>query len=108
MKLKIKDRLTISSLFPKSSGILEQLMVKEITDKVALTSDDFKNIEMKEVNGALSWNDEKDKGLDVDFSDSQMNFLKDQVARLDSAKEITQENVGICVSIKEFKKESKK
>lgn len=104
MVLKIKDRISLSQLFPQSGGILVEMMVREIADKVKLTKEEIEDVALKQEGINITWNVEKDVGVDFSFSDSEMVFLKDRVAAFDKEEKITQELLDVCLLIKSYVK----
>ena len=110
MKLTIKDRLLINELYPKESNLISQILVKDINEKVNITQNDIDKYNIKPEKNGLTWNVKKDKGIEVGFTDKEIEFLKKQVERLDAESKITQSNIDLCLKIKEYKElqESKK
>jgi hypothetical protein len=104
MKLKLKDRIVFTQLFPQSGGMLEQLTARDIGKKTEITQEDIKEYEIRqETVGSevfTKWKVEKDVGKEIDFSEVELNFLKDQVDRLDKAKQITPDLLDLCLLIK--------
>jgi hypothetical protein len=100
MKLNIVNRLNIARFFPREGGILQQLLVRDITKKIEFTQDEIKEIGLKQSNNQLTWNPEKDFEKEVNFSESEINFLKDQIDLLDREKRITQDMLDLCLLIK--------
>lgn len=107
MELKIKERLLLGSLYPEKSDLLKQLVIKDIIRKTEITPEEAEKLELKNDGGKIVWNSAKDVPVEIDLSDSEVNFLKDQVARLDTAGEITQNIVELCLYIKDYKKPNK-
>lgn len=99
MKLSIKDRLTIASLYPQQSNIVEQVIVKDIKKKVDLSQSEFKEINLKVSEGKYTWNN-KAKDKEVDFTESELSLLKSQIDKLDKEKKITQDILSLCLKIK--------
>ena len=100
MKLSIKDRLLFASLYPQKGNLVEQILTKDINEKVSLKQKEVVDIGLKEKEGQITWSDKKDVVKEVDFTDAELDFLKSQVERLDEAKEITREITDLCIKIK--------
>lgn len=103
MKLTIKNRMLINELYPKESNLISQILVKDINEKINITQKDIKKYEIKSNQNSLTWNTEKDKGLEVDFTDKEIELLKEQVEKLDKENKITQDNLDLCLKIREYK-----
>lgn len=100
MKLSVKDRILFPSLYPQKGSLVEQLLIKDIDSKVSLKQKEITEIKLRDENGKITWEDKKAKVLDVSFTAPEVDFLKSQVDRLDSAKEITRDIIDLCTLIK--------
>jgi hypothetical protein len=104
MKLSIKERLEMPALFPRESSYAEQLIFKIIADKILLTDEEQKAINITPLpNGGIQWDAEKAKPLDKDIplADVEIGMLKSQVDRLDRERKITLGILELCKKIKE-------
>lgn len=102
MKLKILERFVIQQILPEKGSLSEQLIVKDIRDKVGLKKAELDEVEFREEKGLNVWNAEKDTGKDVEFTKAEAQLLKDTVQKLDEKKEITAQMVDTCLKIKEL------
>ena len=108
MKITIGDRLAFNRLYPQKGNMVEQILVEDIIEKVGLGQKEVKRIELKaqtNPRGGVSynWDAEKAKDLKVDFTQAELELLKNQVKELDKAKQITQTILSICKKIREEK-----
>jgi hypothetical protein len=101
MKLTVKDRLNFAALYPEKGNILQQILVKGIVEKVSVTPKEAEEIELKVNGNQVMWNLEKAKTHDkkVEFSEAELNLLKEQVKLLDTRGEINQNILGLCLAI---------
>ena len=102
MKLSVKERFTLPALYPKKGNMLEQSLVKEINEKTVLTSEEIAKYKVKRTPSGFQWNEKEAKDLEVELSQVEVDFLKEQVERLDKVKEITQELYDVCKKIKTY------
>ena len=100
MKLSVKDRIIIPGLYPELSNIIEQVLVKDIKEKVDLSQSEFKTIEFRKYGGKYIWDNEKAKDKEVDFTESELNLLRTQIDKMDKEKKITQEILSLCLKIR--------
>jgi len=105
MKLTLKDRISLSSLYPQKGSMVDQIMVRDIAEKVKITQKEVKAYDIKSVQrGTISsttWNPKKAKGKDIEFTPAELEFLRKRVEELDNKKEITVELVDLCLKLKE-------
>lgn len=100
MKLYIKDRIMFEQFYPEKGDIIEQILIRDLDKKVVLTQADMETYNIKSEKGRIRWNAEKDEGIDVEFTDAELSFLKEQVEKLDKAKSINQGNLELCLKIR--------
>jgi len=104
MKLTLKERLTIPRLFPQKGSLLIQMAIRDINEKIRIGSKESKTIDLKPDRGNLTWNPKKAKDREIDFTDLETNFLKDQVKRLDKEEAITPDILEVCLKIKNYER----
>ena len=106
LMLGIKDRLTISVLFPTTGSYISQILVEDISKKVRINQEEMVNIGFKltrsdvEGNSNYVWNGEKAKDKEIVFSQTEIDFLKKQIDRLDKAEQITPDILPLIKGIK--------
>lgn len=101
MLLKIKDRNAIVSMLPKSASMVDMILSRSIYNMVSFDSSDVEAFDLKHDADLLTWNAEKDTGKDYQFNSRELEFLKRLVADLDSARQITPDNLDVCQAIQE-------
>ncbi len=102
MKLDVKEILGFGALLPPKGNLIEIGLVQDMSKKVSLSQEEKEKIGLVAKGpGQLSWKDEKFT-KDIDFSDTEIDFLKQQITRLDKEKNITLDLIGLCRKIKEI------
>lgn len=101
MKLYVKDRLLFQQLYPKESDLSTQILVRDIRNKVDIKQEDIEKYGVRSEGRAFQWNSEKDKGEEIEFSNAEIQLLKEQVRLLDQQKKVTPEILDLCLKIKE-------
>jgi len=124
MKLTVLERLSLPSLYPQESSIENQVLVKQMIEKVSLTEEEIKKINgrtekrdvicpnckeiVKEAEPGFFWDDDKYE-KDIDFSKAEIVLLKQQVDKLNESKLISQEILSVCLKVSSlFPKEESK
>ena len=103
MKLTIKDRLILNSIYPKESNIVNQTLIRDISKKIEIPQDEMKAINLRPKDGMLLWDEGKGKDIEVKFSALELNLLKGQVDKLDKENKITMDILDLCLKIREEK-----
>jgi len=101
LKLFVLDRLTMPNIFPKEASLDEQVHARSVAKKVLLSQDEATDCALVLKGGRMSFNQLKDFSTDIYFTPGEINFLKDQVKRMDEEKKITYEMINLCQIINE-------
>lgn len=93
MKLNINNRLgiseAISRAFPKGD-IKQMVLSHDIKEKTRLKQEDFEKYNITPLpNGQIKWDDEKDTGIKVEFTEMEIEMIKEAFEELDKKKEMT-------------------
>lgn len=99
MELKIRDRIAIMDMLPKTGSIMEMVDIMGIIKKVRIEQEEKIQLNYKESNGVISWDIEFDKGKSVNFTFEELSILKESVKKLDSEKLVNAANLDICLKI---------
>lgn len=95
MRLSIKDRFTMRSLWPEKTNWLNQVIMQGIQKKVDFDSEELDKLKkdgiIKELpNGLIDIKDEKEgQGKEIKFHDSDFEFIQKQIERIDKASGFT-------------------
>lgn len=100
MKFGIKDRIQIGVLFPKQGNLVEQTLVRDISKKMVLSQAEMKEIEFKAAEHGYRWNEKKAKDKEIELTEAELGFLKEQVVRIDGEKKIDSNILELCLKIK--------
>ena len=78
MELGIKDRLYIPQILSQKNNFAEYSLKKSIISKVAINKKDSEEYEIKETEGVVTWNSDKDSNtpLIVEFSKDEIAYIK--------------------------------
>lgn len=103
VSLCVLDRLIIGTLFPREGSIEQQEHAQAIIERVLLEQDEATDVALTTREGRMSYNKMKDFDREFKFSYREINFLKDQVQRMDNEKKVTSDMLGLCRRIREAK-----
>lgn len=106
MKLSIGERYSLYHLLPQKGTMAEQIIVKDIIAKILPDQAEIKRIELteKRVPGGIArnWNVKKAKVNDIQFTELEVNSIKDAVEKADKGGDITQGNIDLCHRFKSY------
>jgi hypothetical protein len=102
IKLSTLERLSLSTILPEKDNIDRLLLRKGIIEKVEITPDEAKEIELKQVGSSLTWND-KAKDKEVELLEVEMNYLNNCLDELSNKKEFPYSMLNIYQKLKSIK-----
>ncbi len=102
--LTMKDRLYLQFFYPqKDYGLVEYEMKKDLQSKVWPTKEEMEEIEMKDTGkGSVTWDSTKDKILEIELNEQQVQMLKLGLQQADEFKRLNDDNVELALKIKEL------
>lgn len=95
MKLTLKERITTISILPKEGSYATMTLKQDLFEKIKLKQEEIKDLNVKENDGALSWDGKKDKEKDYEISELETNLIKDELKKLDEAKKLNDDTINI-------------
>jgi len=106
MLLNLVQRQMMFNLLPKTGSVAEQLICKEIMEKLKTLTDEHKEkINYKPVEGnsdLFSYDRALDEPVEFNLSESELHVLKRGVDLLDKEESVTIELVDLCKEIREM------
>lgn len=89
MKLSVGERVRAVSLLQGYKGsIVDLRIVKEMTDSLGISEEEFKKYNVKVANGILSW-DDKAGDADIEIGDRGKSIFKEILKGMEGKKELT-------------------
>jgi len=98
--LTVKERLLVPQLYPKEASLTDQTIVRDISRKTEITQEEMKKIGFKTMPQGFTWDQKKEKVKQVEFTDTELNLLKNRITELDKEKKVTQQLLEVCLKIK--------
>lgn len=89
-------------LLPEQGGMIDMILVKSISDKVALTAKEITDFSVVQEGNSVKWDQSMDTGVEIGFEMSEIELLKRRVQELDASKSITMRTFDLCLKIKEL------
>lgn len=86
--LNVATRLIILSNLPEKDNIINMITSRNIRNKINFSSEEIEKLKLKNDNNRITWLPEN-KLFEVEFSETEINLLKDIINKLDTSKNIT-------------------
>jgi len=89
ISLSIKDRIIIPNLFPQRGSMMDQLVSKDIQEKIEMSQEEREKADVKQMGERITWDKEFKEEVEVEFSGSELDFLKQKIKEKDNSKEVS-------------------
>jgi hypothetical protein len=95
MELKLVERLMLLKSLPKEGSFATLKIVQDLKLRLALTEDEFKEMEVKEADGNISWNPEKDIPREIVIGEKATDICVMSLKKLDRDGELTEQHMSL-------------
>ena len=100
--LSVIERLSLEGFLPEQSSMQDMILKRDIVEKVRLTQEEITEIELKQVDNGIEFKQEKSKDKAIDFTELEINLLKDGVKKADSEKKVTLQTLSLVQKLKDL------
>lgn len=100
VELSIKLRLDLMGIFPAKSNFIERQIAVDIRKKLDVSPDERAAVGMKVQGQNIVWDISKEKPFEVEFSSTEIEYMKTCVDVLDKERSITDANFEVCKMIR--------
>ena len=96
MEINVHNRLLILNAIPKEGDILTVRVVKDLSDKIGLSSDEVTDWEVKtSPSGNITWNVDKIQNKEIEFNLSEKSIISDALRKLNKESKLTVEYLDV-------------
>ena len=88
INLNIPERLHLLQVLPEKGNYVTIKILNDLRMKIALTSDEVTEYNIKESNGSITWDETGLKEIEMTFEDAQFDLIKTTVKDLDEKKDL--------------------
>lgn len=88
IKLNIATRLVLLMNLPEQGSVTDMILKRNIRNKIDFTSQEIEDYQIKNINNKISWLNNAPE-ISIEFTTSEIEFLKKIVIKLDNSKQIT-------------------
>ncbi len=95
--MKIKERIVLWGIIPKQGSYTDLIIIWDIRKKIWLKQKEITASEIvtDNVTWSITWNNEKDKDVKIDFTEPERNIIKSALLDLDKDKKLTDDHVEL-------------
>jgi hypothetical protein len=105
MKLNIQERLTLVNLVPEKGNFITMSIVDGLRLILYPSEAEVKKFDLKQDDRLLTWNEEGSKKTEVKISDSQIDFLMDQLEKKSIAADLDFLQYSVYKRLKDEKRQ---
>ena len=95
MKLNIKERIILLGILPKESNFITLKIIRKLQENLSFTENEIKELEIKQHENQITWNQEKDIGHDIEIGEKATDIIIESLKELDKNKKITNDNFSL-------------
>jgi hypothetical protein len=95
MELKLLDRLLLLKALPHEGSFATLKIVQDLRTHLALTEEEFKEFEVKEEDGNIAWNPEKDLGKEIPIGEKATDIIVMSLKNRDKNGELTEQEIPV-------------
>lgn len=92
-QLTIKDRLILLNILPKEHDILSLKIIRDLQNKLGITEEEFKEVDLKIENGNYTWNTSKDIAKLFEIGEKATEIIIESFKKLNAQKKISIEMI---------------
>lgn len=97
MKLNLLERVTILGILPKEANFLNLKIIKDIQDVVSFTEEDFKEFDIKQTDGMITWNAKGTEEKEISIGEKATDIIVEALKELNKNKKLTANHYSLYV-----------
>jgi len=97
MKLNLLERVTILGILPKEANFLNLKIIKDIQDVVSFTEEDFKEFDIKQTDGMITWNAKGTEEKEISIGEKATDIIVEALKELNKDKKLTANHYSLYV-----------
>ena len=95
MLLKLLDRFLLLKALPREGGYATLKIVQKLRLDLALTEKEFKEYEVKEDDGNITWNPDKDLGKEIPIGEKANDIIVMSLKKRDKDGNLTEQEIPV-------------
>jgi hypothetical protein len=95
MELKLLDRLLLLKALPHEGGYATLKIVQDLKAHLALTEDEFKELEVVENEGNIAWNPDKDIPKEIPIGEKATDIIIMSLKKRDRDGALTEQEIPV-------------
>lgn len=95
VKLGVADRIQLSSVLPGKDNYINLMLRDSVLSAVKFSREEIEDWSIKTTEGGITWDGGKEKEIEADFSDVEVEYLRVALEKLNSEKSLTPENFNL-------------
>jgi len=97
MKLNLLERVTILGILPQEANFLNLKIIKDIQEAVSFTEKDFKEFDIKQTDGKITWNAKGTEEKEISIGEKATDIIVEALKELNKNKKLTANHYSLYV-----------
>lgn len=99
INLNLKDRIVLPEVFPSEGTIQEQITIRDIVNKIAITREDVDAYNIRVEGSTYTFDPNIDTSKEIEFTAAEYMVMQSACKKLDEEKKITQRTLDVCMKV---------
>jgi GTP-sensing pleiotropic transcriptional regulator CodY len=95
MKLDIRERILLMQLLPEKGSYILYRNMECLKKELSFSEEELESAGIKNVDGRVNWNPEKDPLKDVEIGESMRDIIVNALKKLDEDGQIDSQNISL-------------
>jgi hypothetical protein len=95
MELKLIDRLVLLKILPHEGSFASLKIVQKLRADLAPSEQEYKDFEIQEVEGNITWNPEKDSAKEIPVGEKANDIIVMALKKRDKDGELTEQEIPV-------------
>lgn len=95
VNLKVLDRITLLQTLPAQGNILTLKTTRELREKISFEEEEQKALKFKNADNQIEWDSKADKGVEIQFSDVEIDLISKELKKLDEDEKLEARHVDL-------------
>lgn len=95
MKLNLLERLALLQILPEEGNFVTLKVIRDLKSSVGITADEFKEFELIEKDGQLTWNAKGQEEKEFVLPDKARSICSEQLKKLSESNKLNKNHISL-------------
>lgn len=94
-ELNLSERISLLEILPEEGNFLTLVVLRDLKALIGIKEEEFKEYDIKQTQGAVTWNDEGKKPVKFKIGDKAEEIVRETLLNLDSRKKLNERHLSL-------------